>query len=118
MNEWNASIFDCSKNKTVCIVGSMCLPCLLLVNRMRAEKLHGTEVVNPWWILCMSCLFCPLYPCIQSVGRYYIREKYNLVEKPCNDKLVHCFCCYCAACQEVNELNVNGAPQVYSSDFC
>lgn len=117
MSEWNNNLFGCFRNKQLCLIGTFCFPCLLLVNRMRANKLHDLKI-NPWWIISITCCCLPMYSCIQGAGRYYIREKYNLPQEPCHDNCVHCFCCICAACQEVNELNVRAAPTMYTSEFC
>eukprot|EP01018_Ginkgo_biloba_P018957 Gb_14595 [translate_table: standard] len=54
-------------------------------------------------------LYCLCWPCCYSCSyRTRLRSQFNLVEKPCGDCLVHCFCELCALCQEYRELKNRG----------
>ncbi|KAM0049708.1 putative PLAC8 motif-containing protein [Helianthus debilis subsp. tardiflorus] len=48
-------------------------------------------------------------PCIMSCTyRTKIRSRYNLLETPAPDWVIHLFCEYCALCQEHRELKIRG----------
>ncbi|KAK6927962.1 PLAC8 motif-containing protein [Dillenia turbinata] len=48
-------------------------------------------------------------PCIISCSyRTKLRSKFNLVESPASDWIIHTFCDYCALCQEYRELRNRG----------
>ncbi|GAB4821703.1 hypothetical protein N2152v2_008749 [Parachlorella kessleri] len=44
-----------------------------------------------------------------------MRETFQLPQEPCNDYVLHCFCCWCALCQEAREVKYRSQLQAPSS---
>lgn len=103
LSEFSSGLYSCcARPCCVFCVGFFC-PCILYGDTY--ARLHGLG-------FCAHCVlyaFCGWAACLfASKTRRTLRIKYAIVEKPCSDCCVHCWCSWCAVCQEARELMYRG----------
>ena len=94
LSEFHSGLGNCCAAPCcVFCMGFFC-PCILYGDTY--ARLHGVG-------FCSQCLlysFCGWAACLfASTTRRTLRIKYAIVEKPCSDCCVHCWCSWCAVCQ-------------------
>ncbi|KAG0458135.1 hypothetical protein HPP92_023292 [Vanilla planifolia] len=104
---WTSTIYDFGQHNASAIM-TVLFPC--------ATFGHIVEIVDEGKTscICASCVYFLLAPALCScwiLGSTYrrkLRSKYNLVEAPAEDWVLHLFCPFCSLCQEFRELKNRG----------
>jgi len=106
-NPWQTSLWDCCNDPSLALNVVIC-PCFQVGenNYMLGSCDLG---IGSSLIYMMGCL-CFNMGCLFHTGiRREVRERYQLVEAPCNDRCVTFLCPCCAICQETRELRYHRA---------
>ncbi|KAL7114685.1 hypothetical protein ACP275_04G137600 [Erythranthe tilingii] len=105
-HEWKTHLFDCMSDPQNAII-TLCFPCVTF--GQIAEILDdGRTSCGTSGMLYTLIAVCAM-PCLITCSyRSKMRAKFELIESPAPDCLIHCFCEYCALCQEYRELTVRG----------
>ncbi|KAM3848219.1 PLAC8-like protein 1 [Vipera latastei] len=94
---WSTGLFDICSDKTICLCGLLCSPCL----ECRLASKYG------------ECFCFPLLLGSTLALRAGIRERYSIHGTLCEDWMaVHC-CWPCAICQMAREMRMRPLLQVY-----
>ena len=89
-------------------IGTTCLTCWCPCITFGSLFQHTYNV--PSILGCLIYFFCGSFKCCLGIfNREKLRQKYNIVDEPCNDFMVdcciHCWAHPCALCQEKRELD-------------
>ncbi|KAL8056690.1 hypothetical protein ABFX02_04G135700 [Erythranthe guttata] len=105
-HEWKTHLFDCMSDPQNAII-TFCFPCVTF--GQIAEILDdGRTSCGTSGMLYTLIAVCAM-PCLITCSyRSKMRAKFELIESPAPDCLIHCFCEYCALCQEYRELTERG----------
>ncbi|XP_072995537.1 protein PLANT CADMIUM RESISTANCE 8 [Typha latifolia] len=104
---WTTGLFDCACIQTNTLM-TACFPCLTF--GQIAEIIDEGETsctLGSFLYLLLAPTLCTCWV-LGSNYRSKLREKYNLVQAPAEDCVVHLFCPCCALCQEFRELQNRG----------
>ncbi|XP_038981109.1 protein PLANT CADMIUM RESISTANCE 8-like [Phoenix dactylifera] len=104
---WTTTLFDCGMNETNTTMTAF-FPCITF--GQIAEMLDEGQTSCPldsFMFILMAPALCTCW-ILGSNYRLKLRNKYNLVQAPAEDWIVHLFCPFCALCQEFRELQNRG----------
>ncbi|KAG6485249.1 protein PLANT CADMIUM RESISTANCE 8-like [Zingiber officinale] len=104
---WTTGLFDCGRNETNAMLTAYC-PCVTFgqVAEVLDEGKTRCAVASFMYLL-MSPALCTCW-ILGAHYRHQLRTKYNLVQAPAEDWVLHLFCPCCALCQEYRELQNRG----------
>eukprot|EP00210_Caulerpa_lentillifera_P007175 g6865.t1 len=104
-SQWvGGGLFDCFSDCSSCCL-TCCCPCITYAEiGQLLDRRGGCSYVTDLVLYCLVADFTGCQCVLGLLRRSDVRAKYNLVENPCNDFCVHCFCHCCALCQEYREL--------------
>ncbi|CAN6439971.1 unnamed protein product [Victoria cruziana] len=103
---WTTGLFDCMDDPTNTLI-TACFPCVTF--GQVAEILdNGTTSCMTSGIIYGALAWIGV-PCILSCSyRSRLRARYDLLEAPASDVIIHFLCEWCALCQEYRELRNRG----------
>ncbi|KAL8211437.1 hypothetical protein R6Q57_005874 [Mikania cordata] len=107
VQEWTTGLFECFEDPENAIM-TFCFPCVTFGQIAEIVDNGQTSCATSGMIYALIVAFIGI-PCIMSCAyRTKVRSRYNLIETPAPDWLIHFFCEYCALCQEYRELKNRG----------
>jgi len=101
---WTTELCNCSDDCNSCCLTCWC-PCIAFGQIAEILDNGSTSCCSSGFVY--HCLCC-CSPCYSYSYRTKLRAKFNLVEEPCGDCLVHYYCERFALCQEYRELKNRG----------
>ncbi|XP_010920620.1 protein PLANT CADMIUM RESISTANCE 8 [Elaeis guineensis] len=104
---WTTGLFDCGLNQTNAVMTAY-FPCVTFgqIAEILDEGQTSCTLGSFMYIL-MAPALCTCW-ILGSSYRLKLRKKYNLVQAPAEDWILHLFCPFCALCQEFRELRNRG----------
>ncbi|WOK94325.1 hypothetical protein Cni_G03027 [Canna indica] len=105
---WTTGLFDCGRNETTNVTLTTCCPCVTFgqIAEILDEGNTRCTVASLMYALLVPAL-CTCW-ILGANNRQQLRQKYNLVQAPAEDCILHFFCPCCALCQEFRELQNRG----------
>ncbi|KAJ4799355.1 Plant cadmium resistance protein [Rhynchospora pubera] len=104
---WSTGLFDCAQDFENALITAF-FPCITFGQIAEITDQGMASCTGAGLIYGLLMYFTALHWVYAWTYRTKLRASYNLIEDPCHDFLVHCFCDPCALCQEYRELKNRG----------
>uniref|UniRef100_A0A1D1XZF9 Protein PLANT CADMIUM RESISTANCE 8 n=1 Tax=Anthurium amnicola TaxID=1678845 RepID=A0A1D1XZF9_9ARAE len=104
---WSSGLFDCHQHQTNAIMTAF-FPCVTFGQIAEIQDAGQTScTMGSLMYLMLAPALCA-HSLLGSSYRAKMRQRYNLVQAPAEDWVLHLFCPCCSLCQEFRELMNRG----------